>query len=93
MEIKKLKKTAKELELEILHEDETMLNPILQLLLQNEDVEYAEYFTDHPESPKRRFYLRVKKGKPEEILKQTVKKLETETKTFIKMVEEQTKAK
>ena len=93
MEIKKLKKTTTELEIEILHEDETMLNPILQLLLKNKDVDYAEYFTEHPESPKRRFYLRVKKGKPEEILKQTVKQLEQDTKTFIKMVEEHTKTK
>ena len=59
MKLKKIKKTSKELEIEVTNEDETMLNPIIELLLQNKDVEYAEYTADHPESKKRRLYLRV----------------------------------
>lgn len=82
MDLKTIKKTAKELELEITGETETLLNPIAEVLLEYDDVDYASYMADHPESKKRRLYIRVKKGKPEEILKKAVKQLEDEIKTF-----------
>jgi len=88
MEFKTIKKTTKELELEITGENETILNPITEVLLQNQDVDFAAYMTDHPESPKRRLYVRVKKGKPEEILKKVVKQLEDEVKQFSKTFEQ-----
>jgi len=91
MELKTIKKTSKEIELEITGENETILNPIVQLLLQNEDVDYAAYMADHPESNKRRLYIRVKKGEPEDILKKTVKQLEDEVKTFSKTFEGKSK--
>jgi len=93
MDLKKIKKTSKELELEVTGENETMLNPITQVLLQNEDVEYAAYMTDSFMSKKRRLYVRVKKGKPEEILKKAVKQLENEVKDFRKNFEGKTKSK
>lgn len=93
MDLKTIKKTNKELELEIIGENETILNPITQVLLQHEDVDYATYLTDHPESNKRRLYLRVKKGKPKEILKKAVKQLEDEVKNFAKNFEEKSKSK
>ena len=93
MELKKIKKTAKELELEITEENETMLNPITEVLMQYGDVDYAAYMADHPESNKRRLYVRVKKGKPEEILKKAVKQLENEVKNFAKNFEEKSKSK
>ena len=87
MELKTIKKTSTELKLEITGETETMLNPIAEMLLQYEDVDYAAYMSDHPESNKRRLYVRVKKGKPEEILKKAVKQLEDEVKKFGKNFE------
>ncbi len=87
MELKTIKKTSTELKLEITGETETMLNPIAEILLQYEDVDYAAYMSDHPESDKRRLYVRVKKGKPEEILKKAVKQLEDEVKKFGKNFE------
>ena len=93
MELKTIKKTAKELELEITGENETILNPITEVLLQNDDVDYASYLTDHPESIKRRLYIRVKKGKPEDALKKAVKQLEEEVKTFSKNFETKSKGK
>jgi len=93
MELKKIKKTAKELEIEIIDENETILNPLTEVLLQNSDVDYASYFSDHPNSNKRKLYLRVKKGKPEDILKKAVKHLEDEVKDFIKNVETKSKGK
>lgn len=93
MELKTLKKTAKELELEITGETETLLNPIAEVLLEYEDVDYASYMSDHPESKIRRLYIRVKKGKPEEILKKAVKQLEDEIKTFSKNFDTKSKSK
>jgi DNA-directed RNA polymerase subunit L len=93
MELKTIKKTSKELEIEIIGEDETILNPITEILLQNEDVEYASYMTDHPESKKRRLYIRVNKGDPQDILKKAVKQLESEIKDFIDNFEAKSKSK
>ena len=84
MELKTIKKTTKELELEITGETETLLNPITEVLLEYDDVDYASYMSNHPESNKRRLYIRVKKGKPEDALKKAVKQLEDEIKTFSK---------
>ena len=93
MELKTIKKTAKELELEITGETETLLNPITEVLLEYKDVDYASYHTDHPESNKRRLFIRVNKGKPEDMLKKAVKQLEDEIKTFSKNFEAKSKSK
>ena len=93
MELKTIKKTAKELELEITGETETILNPITEVLLKDSNVDYASYMADHPESNKRRLYIRVKQGKPEEILLKAVKQLENEVKTFSKNFEGKSKSK
>jgi DNA-directed RNA polymerase subunit L len=84
MKLEKIKKTSKELELEITGENETMLNPITEKLLENEDVDYASYIADHPESNKRRLYIRVKKGEPVDLLKKALKEVESELKDFEK---------
>jgi DNA-directed RNA polymerase subunit L len=88
MELSKIKKTSKELELEITGENETMLNPIAEKLLENEDVDYASYIADHPESNKRRLYIRVKKGEPVDLLKKAIKQVESELKDFEKKFSE-----
>ena len=84
MEIKALKKTTKELELEITGENETILHPITSVLMDYEDVDYAACIIDHPLSNKRRLYIRVTKGNPEELLKKAVKQLKDEAKEFSK---------
>jgi DNA-directed RNA polymerase subunit L len=48
---------------------------------------------DHPESNKRRLYIRVTNGKPVDILKKAVKYLQDEIKTFSKDFETKTKSK
>jgi DNA-directed RNA polymerase subunit L len=93
MELKTIKKTTKEIELEVIGETETLLNPITEVLLQNSDVDYASYMSDHPESNKRRLFVRVKKGKPEDALKKAVKQLEDEAKNFNKTLESKSKSK
>lgn len=93
MELKKIKKTSKELELEITGENETILNPIAEVLLQYDDVDYVSCMSDHPESNKRRLYIRVKKGNPVDILKKAVKQLENEVTDFSKNFNGKSKAK
>jgi len=87
MDLKTIRKTKTELELEIVGEDETILHPITHILLQNDDVEYAACMTDSPLDTKKRLFIRVKKGSPEEILKKAVKYLEDEIKQFGKNFE------
>lgn len=82
MELKTVKKTKKELEIEVTGETETIFNPITHILSENEDVEYATCMMDHPLSNKRRLFIRVKKGSPDEALKKAVKYLEDEIKKF-----------
>jgi len=93
MELKKIKKTSKELELEITGENETILNPIAEVLLQYDGVDYASCMSDHPESNKRRLYIRVKKGDPLEVLKKAVKQLEGEVIDFNKKFDGKAKGK
>jgi len=93
MELKTIKKTTKELEIEITDENETILNPITEVLLQYDEVDYASYMTKHPESKKRNLYIKVKKGKPEEILMKAVKQLQSEVKEFSKHIKETKKSK
>ncbi len=93
MELKTIKKTAKELELEITGENETMLNPIIEVLFKNKDVDFATYMADHSESPKRRLFIRVKQGKPEDALAKAVKQLQDEVKEFSKTFEQKSKSK
>ena len=87
MELKTIKKTSKELEIEITDENETILNPIVEVLLQYDGVDYASYMADHPDSKKRKLYIRVNKGKPEELLMKAVKQLEKDVKDFGKNFE------
>lgn len=87
MELKTIKKTKTELELEITGEDETILHPITHVLLQNPDVEYAACMGDNPHVIKKRLFIRVKKGSPGDVLKKSVKYLEDEIKQFGKKFE------
>jgi len=87
MELKTIKKTKNELELEIIDENETILNPITHILSENKDVEYATCMTDHPLSNKRRLFIRTIKGSPEEALKKAIKYLDDEIKKFGKSFE------
>jgi len=87
MELNIINKNKKELEIEITGEDETILNPIIHILSQNDDVEYAACMADHPLENKRILYIRMKKGSPEEVLKKTIKQLKDEFTKFGKNFE------
>ncbi|MEA3202585.1 MAG: DNA-directed polymerase subunit, partial [Thermoplasmata archaeon] len=71
--------TATEMEIEVLGENETLLNPIKQALLADKDVDFAEYIIEHPSLSTPKIFLRTKgKTKPDAVLKRTIKNLVAE---------------
>ena len=78
-----LRHEGNELEVEILGENETLLNPIKQALLLDKDVEVAEYIIEHPLLTIPKIFLRTTgTAKPAVVLKRTVKKLIDEFDAF-----------
>lgn len=90
MELNKIKQTKRQLEIEVIGENETILNPIKQALVQNEKIDYAEYFSERPTEKKPRLYLRTTEGNPLDVLSKTVKQLSKETEKFQKKFDETT---
>ncbi len=74
MELRVLTQTKNELEVEVLGENETLLNPVKQALLADKDVDFAEYIIEHPMLSVPKVYVRTKGNvKPETVLKRTIK--------------------
>jgi DNA-directed RNA polymerase subunit L len=87
MESNVLTNTSKQLEIEVKNENETLLNPLVQVLLTYEDVDYASIITKHPSAESRILYLRLisgAKAKPIDLLKKAVKEVKKETESFKK---------
>ena len=83
MQLKIISNTANELEIEVVGESETLLNPIKQALLADKDVEFAEYIIEHPSLSTPKVFVRTKgKVKPDVVLKRTIKNLITEVDAF-----------
>lgn len=83
MKLNLLSKTDNELEIEVHGENETLLNPIKQALLNDKDVDFAEYIIEHPSLAVPKIFLRTKgKVKPDVVLKRTIKALVAEFDAF-----------
>lgn len=83
MELKAVTLTDKEMEIEVLGENETFLNPIKQKLLADKDVDIAEYVIEHPLLSIPRIYFRTRgTTRPQVVLKRTVSALAKEFKEF-----------
>jgi len=93
MDVKPLKNTKTELDLEITGENETILTPLTSVLMDDADVEYAACITDHPLSPKRRIYIRTIKGTPKAALGKAIKQLQKEINDFQSYFKKPSKAK
>jgi DNA-directed RNA polymerase subunit L len=85
MEIRILKERAKEIEIEA--KEETILNPIKERLLKNENVVYAEYSREHPLLTNPKLYLKVKNGKARDTLIKAIEELHREIKSFRGQIE------
>ena len=83
MKLNVVRLTDNELEIEVLGENETFLNPVKQKLLQDKDVDIAEYVIEHPFLSIPRVYFRTKGAtKPQVVLKRTIKALLKDYKDF-----------
>lgn len=87
MDLKPITVTATELEVELIGENETILNPIKVKLLADPDVEMAEYIFEHPFLSNPSIFIRTKKGEPMAALKRALKGLEKEFKDFQKALD------
>lgn len=83
MKLVVLSRTENEIEIEVHGENETLLNPIKQALLEDKDVDFAEYIIEHPSLAVPKIFMRTKgKAKPEVVVKRAIKALITEFNTF-----------
>lgn len=73
MRLKLLAKDKNSMEVEVLDEDSTLLNPLVESLLADPKVDYATFYRDHPLLDNYRIYVRVKEGKPQTALKRAAK--------------------
>jgi len=90
MESNVITNTSKQLEIEVIGENETLLNPLVQVLLTYDEVDYASIITKHPTAPSRIIYLRLvtgAKSKPIDLVKKAVKQVLKETETFKRQLE------
>lgn len=93
MELKLINKEKDSMEIEILGENETLLEPLKQKLLEDENVEIATFLMGHPmlESPK--LIVKVKSGKPQAALKKAAKALANDFEEFRDVVMKETTSK
>ena len=91
MELKLLNKTKDMIEIEIKGEDETLLYPLQQTLVEDKSVEYAIYIMGHPllENPK--LVVKVSDGKPQAALKRAAKLIANKYKDCQKLFEKESK--
>ena len=61
--------------LEMLNYDNTLLRPLIDEILQDEQVKEARYFIKHPKIDNPKIFIKVKSGKPQAALKRSIKKL------------------
>ncbi len=83
MKLNVISKTEHEMEIEVHGENETLLNPIKQALLNDKDVDFAEYIIEHPSLAVPKIFIRTKgKAKPDVVVKRTIKGLVAEFDEF-----------
>ena len=75
MELRLVEKTKTTLKIEVIDEDMTLITPIVEELLKDPKVESAMYKQGHPGLDIPLLIVEVKSGKPEALLRKTVKSL------------------
>lgn len=78
MELKTLEQEDKQLKLEVVGEDDTILNLIKEELLEDDDVVVATYNRRHPQLDNPHIKVEVNKGDPAKKLRDVVKSLRKE---------------
>ncbi|TDA31411.1 MAG: DNA-directed RNA polymerase subunit L [Hadesarchaea archaeon] len=76
MKLEGIEKEGRTLRFKVVGEDHTLCNLLRKEMYEDENVEAAAYRIEHPLLSQPEFYLRVKRGKPEEALLKALKRLE-----------------
>ena len=93
MEVKIIAKEKDFIEVEIMGVNETILEPLKQKLLQDENVLQASYQMGHPMLAHPRLKVKVKEGKPHAALKKAAKAVAAEFRDAQTLVEKAKKPK
>jgi DNA-directed RNA polymerase subunit L len=75
--------------LEMLNYDNTLLRPLIEELLNDDQVEESRYYIKHPVIDNPQIFVRVKTGKPQAAVKRAIRKL---SKRYEALSEELSKA-
>lgn len=93
MKIEVLKRTDNELKLEVEGEGHSLLNLLQKALLEDDNIAMAGYDVPHPLFDRGILYVQTKDNKnPEDVLKETVKKVQDLNKDFYKSFKKASKA-
>lgn len=75
MKIEEVQREGRALRFRVVGEDHTLCNLLRKVMYEDENVEAAAYRIEHPLLSSPEFYVRVKKGKPEEALLRALERL------------------
>lgn len=70
-----LNKEKNTITLEMLNYDNTILRPLVDEILKDDQVEEARYYIKHPIIDNPEIFVRVKTGKPQAAVKRSIKRL------------------
>ena len=73
--IKVISKEKDSITFEMVKYDNTILRPVVEELLKDEQVAEAKYFIKHPIIDNPQIYVKVKTGKPQAAVKRSINKL------------------
>jgi DNA-directed RNA polymerase subunit L len=93
MEVRILSKEKDFIEIELQGANETILEPLKQKLLQDENVAQATYMMGHPMLARPRLKVKVKEGKPHAALKKAAKAIAGEFREAQTLIEKAKKPK
>lgn len=74
-QLRVLNKEKNTITLEMLNYDNTVLRPLIDEILKDEQVEESRYYIKHPIIDSPEIYVRVKTGKPQAAVKRSIKRL------------------
>lgn len=74
-QLRVLNKEKNSITLEMLNYDNTVLRPLIDEILKDEQVEEARYYIKHPIIDNPEIFVRVKTGKPQAAVKRSIKRL------------------
>ncbi|MCL5800177.1 MAG: DNA-directed RNA polymerase subunit L [Candidatus Thermoplasmatota archaeon] len=77
--------------IEMLNYDNTILRPLAEEILKDDQVEESHYFIKHPVIDNPAIYVRVKTGKPQAAVKRAIRKLSKVYETMLAELEKEKK--